>query len=452
MIVLKFGGTSVGSVEALSRAIGIVSEVADRGAVVVVSALSGVTNDLVQAAADAAAGDWEAAQRTVAKVRTRHEEVANELVIQKSDFFESFNSQLGRQLDEILAVLRGLSLVGEVSPRARDKIVSLGETLSSVLFAYTVRTRRLRAVHVDSGEVIRTNEAFGNAEPIMEATARAAAEKIIPEVEKGRIPVMGGYYGRAMSGAITTLGRGGSDYSAAIVGAAIGAEEIQIWTDVDGMMTSDPRMIPGARLIEQLTYAEAAELAYFGAKVLHPRTIEPAVERDIPVRIRNTGNPSSPGTLISRDGDGTRCRPRAVAISSGMAIVTVSSPRMLGTHGILASVLDVFARVEASVDVIATSEVSISLTVDAHARLDEIEKGLAEFGRVDVESGYAAIAIVGREILGDPPTASRIFASLKDVPIAMMSLARSGLNLTVVVSEEDAEDAVRKIHHAAFES
>lgn len=451
MIVVKFGGTSVGTTEALGRAIDIVHGLRERSPVVVVSALSGITNQLDEASRAAAGGEWQKAQELIEQVRKRHESVAYELVMQKSDFLEAFNSQLNRHIEEILAVLRGMSLVGEITPRANDKIVSIGERLSSVLFAYTMRIRRLRGIPVDSGKVIITNECFGCADPIMEKTVAAAKETLVPEVERGHIPVMGGYFGSTEAGVVTTMGRGGSDYSAAIVGAAIDAEEIQIWTDVDGMMTSDPRTVPRARLIEELTFDEAAELAHFGAKVLHPKTVAPAVARGIPIRIKNTHNPESPGTFITQSGSGREGLPKAVAIRRGAQIITVTNPRMLGSSGFLGELFGVFERLDVPVDIVTTSEVSVSVTVPISDRIDGLSTELEKLGRVRSEAGYSAIAIVGEQILSDPPTVSRIFSSLEKISIVMMSLSHSGLSLVVVVRDSDADQALERIHRAAFE-
>src|SRR5213596_716188 len=317
MIIIKFGGTSVGDAQRVANAIDIVAERKDRKPIVVVSALAGVTNDLVAASEAARACDMERVNQIIGAIRQRHEDVAMRLVQQKFDFFESFIKQLDKQIEQIHTILRGIALLGEITMRAKDKVVAIGEKLSSVLFAYSMMMRALPGEHVDSEEVVVTDAKFGEASPLMDATRAAAARVLGPIVERRRIPVMGGFIGRTKDGATTTLGRGGSDYSAAIVGAAVDAEEIQIWTDVDGMMTCDPRLIPGARIIERISYVEAAELAWFGAKVLHPKTIAPAVERNIPVRVLNTHNVASPGTLVSAEGDHRDAGPRAVAVKRG---------------------------------------------------------------------------------------------------------------------------------------
>ena len=451
MIVIKFGGTSVMDADRMGRAIEIVAARAERRPVVVVSALSGVTNQLAEATAAAAKGEFDEARRVVDGIRERHESIGYSLIGQKSDFFESFIAQLRRHTTAIEDILKGIALVGEVSLRANDKIAAMGEKLSSVLFTYTMRTKTLVAVHVDSEDVIATNERFGDAVPVMDRTRENARRVLLPELERNHLPVMGGFFGRSISGATTTLGRGGSDYSAAVVGAAIEAEEIQIWTDVDGMMTSDPRLIPEARVIELISYVEAAELAYFGAKVLHPRTIAPAVERKIPIRVLNSHNPAAKGTLITAEGTSER-GPRAIAVKRGISVVHITSNQMLGAHGFLARIFEVFARHEIAVDLVTTSEISVSVTIDRADRLEALEEDLSAFSSVVVERDRAIIALVGREVIHDRSIGARAIESLRDIPVSMLSIGSSGLNFSIVVPADHAERAVREIHRRVFET
>lgn len=450
MIVIKFGGTSVGETHRLRQAIEIVAERRERRPVVVVSALAGVTNQLVAASAAAAAGRFDEALELVTRIRERHEESGFALIGQKIDFYESFTAQLGRQIEQITSILRGVSLVGETSLRAKDLVIALGEKLSSVLFSYAMRTKTLTGVHVDSGDVIVTDERFGQATPLMPETT-AAARSLLPELDRNHIPVMGGFFGRSLSGATTTLGRGGSDYSAALVGAAIGAEEIQIWTDVDGMMTCDPRVIPAAKVLDLVTYDEAAELAYFGAKVLHPKTLWPAVDKQIPVRVLNTHNPSSHGTLITREGKPGAHGPRAIAMRSGITVVQMTTTKMLEESGYLGRLFDVFARNGVAVDLVTTSEVSVSVTVDDSKQLDALVRDLTPLSLVSVIRDRAVIAIVGRDLTRDPEVAAALFRALAGIPVSMMTLGSSGLNLSVVVDAARADEALRSIHRTLFE-
>ena len=452
MIVIKFGGTSVGDAHRVANAIDIVAARRHLQPIVVVSALAGVTNDLVAASEAARAGDGQRVDKIIAAVRQRHEDVAVQLVQQKMDFFEAFTKQLDRQIEQIHTILRGITLLGEITARARDKVVSIGEKLSSVLFTYSMMMRAVPGEHVHSEEVVITDNRFGEASPLMDETREAAARVLLPLIERNLIPVMGGFIGRTREGATTTLGRGGSDYSAAIVGAAVGAGEIQIWTDVDGMMTCDPRLIAGARVIERISYVEAAELAWFGAKVLHPKTIAPAVDRDIPVRVLNTHNVTSPGTLVTREGDPGGDGPRAIALKKGVTVVTMTSSQMLGAHGFLARLFAIFEQLEVSVDLITTSEVSVSVTIDDKHNLQELVARLAPVATVEVLENQTILAVVGRNLMGDATVGARVFEALQGVPMSMFALGTSGLNLSIVVGEKDADRAVRSIHHALFEA
>ncbi len=453
MIVVKFGGTSVGDAQRVANAIDIVAERKDRKPIVVVSALAGVTNDLVAASEAARECNIDRVNEIIAAVRQRHEDVAMRLVQQKFDFFESFIKQLDKQIDQIHTILRGIALLGEITARAKDKVMAIGEKLSSVLFAYSMMMRALPGEHIDSEEVLITDSRFGEANPLMEETRAAARRVLLPLIERNLIPVMGGFIGRTRDGATTTLGRGGSDYSAAIVGAAVGAEEIQIWTDVDGMMTSDPRLIASARMIDRISYVEAAELAWFGAKVLHPRTIAPAVAQHIPVRVLNTHNVSSLGTLITEEGE-TRdaAGPRAVAVKRGVTVVHMTSNKMLGEHGFLARLFAVFEQLEMSVDLITTSEVSVSVTIDEKEHLPQLIERLAPVADVEVRENQCIVAIVGRNLMRDSIVGSRVFEAMRGIPMSMFSLGTSGLNLSIVVDEADADRSVRAIHAVLFEA
>jgi aspartate kinase len=373
------------------------------------------------------------------------------LVQQKFDFFESFIKQLDKQIEQVHTILKGIALLGEITPRARDKVTAIGEKLSSVLFAYSMMMRAVPGEHVDSEEVLITDDRFGDAAPLMDETRTAARRVLLPLLERKLIPVMGGFIGSTREGATTTLGRGGSDYSAAIVGAAVGAEEIQIWTDVDGMMTCDPRLIPGAKVIGRISYTEAAELAWFGAKVLHPKTIAPAVAQKIPVRVLNTHNVASAGTLITEAGDADDHGPRAIAVKRNISVVHMTSSKMLGAHGFLARLFAVFEALEISVDLITTSEVSVSVTIDERHNLDKLVEALKPIAEVQIIDSQCIVAIVGRDLMKDAEVGARVFHSLRGVPLSMFSLGTSGLNLSIVVDDKHADAAVRAAHQALFE-
>ena len=451
MIVIKFGGTSVGDADRVANAIDIVAERRDRNPIVVVSALSGVTNQLVEASEAACQQNPDRVAEIISAVRARHEDVALRLVQQKEDFLDAFLRKLDRQIDQIQTILRGIALLGEITPRARDKVMSIGEKLSSVLFAYTMKMRALPGEHVESEDVIWTNDVFCEASPLMDKTTEEARNVLLPHIERRLIPVMGGFIGRTMQGATTTLGRNGSDYSAAIVAAALGADEVQIWTDVDGLLTCDPRVVPGARVIDLLSFDEAAELAQFGAK-LHPRTLEPAVAANIPVRVLNTHNPTLPGTLITRTGQEGSAGPRSIARKKNVTMVHVTSNKMLGAHGFLAKFFDVFAQLGISVDLIATSEVSVTVTVDDKHDIDELKRRLEELAEsVELIDNQSIIAVVGQNLMTDSRVGARVLDSLQGLSVKMISLGRSGLNLSIVVDDTSADGAIKAVHHALFE-
>ena len=297
-----------------------------------------------------------------------------------------------------------------------------------------------------------TDETFGRARPLTDETTAAVETHVRPLVAAGLVPVFGGFIGSTRAGATTTLGRGGSDWSAALVGGILGADEIQIWTDVDGMMTVDPRVVAAAHTLPSVSFEEAAELAYFGAKVLHPETIRPAIERGIPVRILNSLRPSAAGTLIRQAAEGTPGEPRAIAFKKGISVILIAQPRMLMAYGFVARVFEVFDRHRTPVDLIATSEVSISLTVDDAARLAAVEAELARLGDVKVLAGMAIVSVIGRGFVTHPGLAARIFHAIRDVNVVMISFGASDVNVSFVVAEGDAERAVRALHAELFET
>src|SRR5687767_9587385 len=373
MVVQKFGGTSVADPAAIRRLIEIVrtAHARDkRGPAVVVSAMSGVTDALLGIAAAAGASHTADALSRVEQLRERHFTAARDLVSgqQQADVI----AQIGEGFDQLAAVVRALGVLREVSPRTLDVVASMGELLSSRLIAAALVEAGLPGEWVDARRAIVTNDDHTRATPQMRETTAALRASVIPAIDAGRVPVLGGFVGATAEGHTTTLGRGGSDYSGALVGAGIKAREIQIWTDVDGMLTADPRVIKNPRLVSKLSFAEAAELAYFGAKVLHPSTILPAVERDIPVRILNSMRPEGGGTLITAAPslDGTPLT--GLASKRDVTVIDITSSRMLMAYGFLRRVFEVFERFRTAVDVVTTSEVSVSVTVDDRRYVEAI--------------------------------------------------------------------------------
>ena len=449
MIVCKFGGTSVGDAGAIARTAAIIAGRLERQPIVVVSALGGATNKLLQIAEQAAKGQLIGALSAVESLRDRHLEQTDALLGDNPALCADISGELSAMFDELAALAEALKTLGDLTPRSLDAIASLGEQLSSVLVVAAFQHHGLDAEHVDARQVMITDAQFTRAEPQPEAIAEAAQRIVMPIVRAGRIPVMGGFIGCAQGTSITTtLGRGGSDYSASLVGAALQAEAIEIWTDVDGMLTADPRVVPDARLIERIGFDEASELASFGAKVLHPNTIAPAVMRGIPVWVLNSARPDGSGTLITFDSP--RRPVTAIAGKSGVTLVKVRSPRMLLTEGFLHTMFEVFARHHTSVDVVATSEVSVSVTIDDASRLEALVVDLRALGDVTMERNRGIVSVVGNGLSDGGNAMATALSAIGDLRVHMLSLSSSGINLTVVVDGEQVNPAMQRLHAAFF--
>lgn len=444
MIVMKFGGTSVGSAEAIRRTAGIIRSRLDRKPVVVVSALSGVTNALVAAASGAHTRET-SPEGSAAELTTRHHEVLAELGLPT----DLVDEQLGR-LEEIL---KGIYYLRELTPRSMDYVLSFGESMSSRIVAAHLTAEGIPAdawMGWDAG--LLTDENHGEASLLEETWANIQAN--LGQRDPDRVAVVTGFLARTRSGERSTLGRGGSDYSAAVVGRGLGATEIQIWTDVSGILSADPRVVEDAYTLRYVTFAEAAELAYFGAKVLHPKTIEPAMQAGIPVRVLNTFAPDDPGTLIVAESDEKDERVvEGIAVKKGNTLVNIHSLRMLDAAGYLARVFDVLERHDVSVDVISTSEVSVSLTVDPRHRrhLERAVPELEKVAQVKLEDHQAIVAVVGEGMQVKPGVAAQVFGVMGQagINIELISQGASELNITFVVEDAQADRAMRELH-AAF--
>ncbi len=449
MIVCKFGGTSVGDAAAIARTAAIIADRRERQPIVVVSALGGTTNKLLQIAEQAAKGQLLGALSAVEGLRDRHLAQTEALLRDDPAALADVAGELSAMFDELAALAEALKTLGDLTPRSLDAIASLGEQLSSVLVVAAFQRRGLPAEHVDARQVMITDAQYTRAEPQPEAIAEAAQRLVMPLVRDGRIPVMGGFIGSALgTGVTTTLGRGGSDYSASLLGAALQAVAIEIWTDVDGMLTADPRVVPQARLIERIGFDEASELASFGAKVLHPNTIAPAVMRGIPVWVLNSGRPHGAGTLITFDSP--RRAVTAIAGKSGVTLVKVRSPRMLLTEGFMRTLFEVFERHHTSVDVVATSEVSVSVTIDDTSRLEALVVDLRALGDVAMERNRGIVSIVGNGLSDGGIAMAQALSAIGDLRVHMLSLSSSGINLTVVVDGEQVNPAMQRLHAAFF--
>jgi aspartate kinase len=440
MIVMKFGGTSVESAEAITRVAGIVRERLDQKPVVVVSAMGKTTNKLLAIAADAVAGELKSALDKLNELREFH--LRESAGLDTQDVVEA-------HFQDLDALVRGLAVMRELTPRATDAISAYGERISSLIVAAHLRRCGMNAIHVDSRSVIVTDRRHTQAAPIFEDTYRRLRETLIPVLDDS-VVVMGGFIAANEDGVTTTLGRGGSDYTASIVGAGIGAEEIQIWTDVDGMLTADPTVLPTAYRVKVCSFTEAAELAYFGAKVLHPATVLPAIEKNIPVRILNSRRPEVEGTLIVSDPPPGSTPIRSIACKRNITLLNIVSTRMLMAHGFLRRIFEVFDRYETSVDMLATSEVSVSLTIDNTRSLAEIRSELEMFAEVSIEENLAIVCLVGENIRRCDSVAARAFAALDGVRPRMVSQGASQLNLSMVVAAADLQRAVESLHREFF--
>jgi len=448
MIVMKFGGTSVKDVAAVRRLVDIIRH-EQRPKVVVVSALSKVTDALIEVGRLAERGDAEAAAEAVRALHRRHQEMS--VLVTSPERRPELVVALDELFAELSAIVHALAVVEEVSPRSADTIVAFGELASSKIVAAAFEDAGLRGHWVDARQVLVTDAQHGAAQPDRGATDERLRSIVRPLLDQRLVPVLGGFIGGTKARLTTTLGRGGSDYSAALFGAGLQAEEIQIWTDVDGMLTADPRVVASPRVVPQLSFDEASELAYFGAKVLHPSTILPAVGLGIPVRILNSQRPEAKGTLItgepSPNGDG----PAAIACKRGVTRLDIASSRMLMAYGFLRRVFEVFERYRTPVDVVTTSEVSVSVTIDDRRALDAIVAELSSFADVSCEDGMAIVCAVGEMLRRDTCLATRVLGALEGLPLAMVSQGGSRKNITVVLRDDDVKGAMERLHRRFFE-
>lgn len=446
MVVMKFGGTSVKDPAAILRLAGIVAAEQGRlrAPVVVVSAMSGVTDQLLDAVAAAGRGDSGGATQRVLVIRDRHRQAAESLLA--GDAREEVIDTLERLWRDTSALLHAMSVLREVSPRSRDAAVSAGELATSHLVAAALTRVGTAAQFVDARRVLVTSAEHGEARPDQAATAARLHEHVRPLVQAGLVPVLGGFIGATAHGVVTTLGRGGSDYSASVFGAGLQAAEIQIWTDVDGMLTADPRVVSNARPLASLSFAEASELAYFGAKVLHPSTIAPAVADGIPVRILNSHRPEVPGTTITASPPLPAAPITGLACKRDITVVDVRSTMMLAAYGFMRRVFEVFERHQTSVDVITTSEVSVSITIEDRRALAGIVADLSVFAEVTFEQEMALLSAVGERLRLEPGLASQVLGALDAFPLRMVSQAGARRNLTVVLPQSHLPAAMARVH------
>lgn len=437
---MKFGGSSLADGSQIRKVVDVVEARSSDRPFVVCSAHEGVTDLLVRAARDAARGTPSAEA-----VIHRQSEVAGEVGLDPSTLEPFF--------EELRSVLKGISLVREASPRVLDFVQSFGERMSVRTVAHALRSRGLGAEAFDAWELgFVTDAEFGRARPLEDFEPRVR-QRVSERVPEGIIPVVTGFVGMTEGGELTTVGRNGSDFSATAFAAALDADECQIWTDTDGVMTADPGLCPTARNIPRMSFAEASELAQYGGRVLHPSTLIPAIKKNIPVRVANTNRPDHPGTVIAREAEGTE-PVTSIVYKPSQTAITIQSATMLGQPGFLARVFDVLGRDEVDVDMVSTSEVSVSLTTAGSAGLPRTLRRLETLGRVSVETGRALLCVVGRQIQSAPGIAARVFGALEtaSVNVEMISHGANAINLSMVVRDPDVRRAVQALHGAFFDS
>jgi aspartate kinase len=410
--------------------------------------MSKMTDALLAAFETSKKGDFEAGFAGLSEHFERHTAVAKEILSEDRQAFFARELELSKK--ELVELLERASRRSLPLSMLKDAIVSYGEQLSSRLLAEVCKAKGLNARQMDSRRLIVTDDEYGAAVPIWDETEKLIQLELQPLIDDGEVPIMGGFIAGSRSGETTTLGRGGSDYSAALVGAALRAREIQIWTDVTGVLTTDPRIVPEARTLPVLSYEEAAELAYFGAKVLHPKTIKPAVDYGIPVRVCNSHDPAERGTMILAESEVSENKIKSIAYKKGITILRISSARMLGSYGFMSALFQVFERHRTVIDVISTSEVSLALTVDNTSSLENVVTDLRRLGDVETEEGNSVVCVVGEGLRESSGLASKIFSTLNDVNISLISHGASAVNLTFVVKEEQLNEVVRRLHDAFF--
>jgi aspartate kinase len=456
IVVMKFGGTSVEDATAIQRTASIVAGRLRKNLnpIVVVSAMSRVTDTLLAAAAAAGRNAREEALKLSDTLRTRHLNTAAELVT-TPEALTTLHLNIHHNFDTLDDLLRGISAVGELTPRTSDNVVSFGERLSSVLVTAAFAQQSIASTHIDARTVILTDNHYGKAAPQEPSIEAALTEHVLPLITLGRVPVMGGFIGsHEVAGTdariTTTLGRGGSDYTAAIVGGALHAGAIEIWTDVNGIMTTDPRIVPEALRVKTISFEEAAELAYFGAKVLHPATILPAVQKNIPVFVLNSRNAENEGTKITATPPPCASPFKSIAAKKKLTIIDIVASRMLLAHGFLAAVFGIFDKHHCAIDMVSTSEISVSVTVDSREALPAICAELGKIADVKYEGNKALICLVGEDIRGISGISGQVFSSLSHVNIRMISQGASEINMSFMINEEDVDEAIRSLHKKFF--
>ena len=458
--VMKFGGTSVGDVSCIRRAAEIVAAASnDAAVVVVVSAMGGVTNRLIEAAQASATGNRAPAVEIAETLGNQHRAAVEDLV-SDDDRRANIVAEIEKIIEHVTGLCYGTALLRELTPRVLDEIVSTGERLSARLLAGALCELGLRGVAVEATELIVTDNASGRAEPLMAQTRERATARLLPLLEDDSVPVVTGFIGATAGGMLTTLGRGGSDYSATILGAALDATEVIIWTDVDGVLTADPRLVPEARTLREISYNEAAELAYFGAKVLHPKTLRPVSEAGIPVWIRNSFAPERHGTKVTATGHPTARGVKAITAMSGVSLITVGGRGIVGMPGVAGRTFTAVASADANILLISQSssgnDICFIINTEDEARtVEKLREAFAfaltqhEVEHITVNPDIAIVAVVGERMRGMLGIAGRTFSALgrRGVNIIAIAQGSSEYNVSFVVEANMVREAVQTLHN-----
>ena len=448
MIVMKFGGTSVADADAIRRVVSIVeSRLAERP-IVVVSAFAKVTDTLLDAGLCAVEGRLHSARRKVDEIRRRAIEIGNELLVPavRGPVFRAVE----QDFELLETLLGGAAAVREFSPRTSDAVAAFGELISSRVVAAALVSVGVNALFVDSRECFITDQQHTRARPLLAETEQRLRERVAEATGNGVVPVLGGFIGSTADGVTTTLGRGGSDFSAALIGQCVRASRVEIWTDVNGIMTCDPRVCPDATTIDEISFDEAAQLAAFGAKVIHPDTLVPAVQNDIPVWVLNTFHPEGPGTCIQRQVAGFRHRVKAIAAKKGVSVFTVTAGRALEGNRLPQRVLEVLQENRCTVELVSSSDNSVSVAVTGADAVERIRRGLEKAGTVEYEGHQGVVCLVGENLFRAPDVMATVFSALKDVSVRMITQGASRTNFALVVNEAEISNALRSIHAALF--
>jgi aspartate kinase len=450
MKVLKFGGTSIGDATNIRRVCDIVASRASDPTVLVFSAMGSTTDRLVEIGERAAVGNADDSLKRVADLQGHHRELVGELFAGET----ARGSVLGTidpMFDRLREMVRSVAVLADLSPSVNARVLGFGELLSTRVLAAFLGESGLRVEWTDARELIVTDENHLDAEPSFAETADRVRDRLRPLLDAGICPVTQGFIARSPRGADTTLGRGGSDFTAALLGAALQAQEIEIWTDVDGVLTADPSLVDQARRIPVMSFQEAAELAFFGARVLHPKTLVPAVEAGIPVRVLNTLRPEGDGTVIVAEPEANGQPVKSIAYKEGMVLINLTSARMFGTRDFLRRIFGVFDRFGISPHVVATSEVSVAVALWDPTPLPQLTEELRTYGNVAVKPHQAVVCVVGEKLKQTPGIVSQVFEALTDVKTSLVSLGGSEINLGFVVDEDELPKVIRRLHRRFFE-